>query len=120
MFSFFMWVVIILVVLGVGAAIFMLYKIISEQKEIDSKYKDIDESQKKDIRKVKKYTAENVNNGNFEKMLAEARNTPEDLEELKKAIQDNLRNHIKSGDREKARTCNEQLRKIDSVQKEGI
>ena len=120
MFSFFMWFVIILVVIGVIGAIFMLYKIISEQKEIDSKYKDIDESQKKDMRKVKKFTAENVNNGNFESFLAEARNNPDDLEELKKAIQDNLRSHIKSGDRDKARTCNEQLRKIDSVQKEGF
>ena len=119
MFSVFMWKVIILVIAGFAGAINMLYKIISEQKEIDSKYKDIDESEKKDMRKVKKYVPEKINENNFDSLLAEAKHNSYDLEELKKAIQDNLRNYIKNGDRDKARACNEQLRKIDLALKEG-
>lgn len=121
MFNVFMWIVILLVIVGVGGAIYLLLKIMIEQKEIDLKYKDLDEEEKRKERERKKQQIRiEVTNSNFDSLLEKAKNNPDDLDELKKAIQDNLRDYIKNGDREKSRVCNEQLKRIDSIKKGGI
>jgi len=116
-----MWFLLLAVFCAIIGFAFLLYKIIKEQKDIDAHYKDIDEEEKKRQKKLKNKVSliDKLNNTNFDSILEEARKNPDDLEELKQGIQDILRKSIKSGDSGKARTCNEQLRKIDSLEKEG-
>lgn len=121
MFNFFMWFLLLAVFCAIVGFIFLLYKIIREQKDIDAHYKDIDEEEKRKQKKSRNKVSiiDKLNNNNFDSVLEEARKNPEELEDLKHGIQDILRKSIKTGDSSKARTCNEQLRKIDEIQKEG-
>lgn len=120
MFDFFMWFLLLAVFGAIIGFLFLLYKIIKEQKDIDAHYRDIDEEEKKKQKKSKNRVSivDKLNNNNFESVLEEAKKNPDDLEELKYGIQDILRKSIKSGDSNKARICNEQLRKIDEVEKQ--
>ena len=54
----------------------------------------------------------------FNKLLDDALNKPDDLEILKKDIQNRLRLFMKVSDIAKARVCNEQLKKIDFISKQ--
>lgn len=115
-----MWFLLLAVFATIVGFAFLLYKIIKEQKDIDSHYKDIDEEEKKRQKKLKNKVSlvDKLNNNNFESILEEAKKNHDDLEELKHGIQDILRKSIKSGDSSKARICNDQLRKIDEVEKQ--
>ena len=121
MFNFFMWFLLLAVLCAIIGFVFLLYKIIKEQKDIDAHYKDIDEEEKRKQKKSRSKVSiiDKLNNNNFDSILEEAKKNPEDLEDLKHGIQNILRKYIKTGDCNKARTCNEQLRKIDAIQKEG-
>ena len=121
MFNFFMWFLLLAVFCAIVGFLFLLYKIIKEQKDIDAHYRDIDEEEKRRQKKLRNKVSiiDKLNNNNFDAVLEEAKKNPEDLENLKCGIQDTLRKSIKSGDSSKARICNEQLRKIDEIQKEG-
>ncbi len=68
-----------------------------------------------------KYTTDILSEKRFKKMLSESIDNPDNIELLKKDIQNRLRLFIKISDIAKARQCNEQLKQIDiAIKQRGV
>ena len=70
------------------------------------------------IRETKSYTTDIISEKRFKKMLDESLDNPDNIELLRKDIQNRLRLFMKVSDIAKARQCNEQLKQIDTAMKQ--
>lgn len=108
----------VIIVIAIIVIIFFLYKIVTEQNTI---IEETEQIEKNDIA-VKRIRGKNlgiISDDDFEKLLAEAHNNPDKLEELKIAVQNTLRKDVKEKNVAHARICNENLKKIDAIEKKG-
>lgn len=111
-----------IIIVAIIIIVFYLGKIVKEEKGY------IDEDKKVQAAEIEK-KRNNLQNlqskstvfseEDFEKLLLEAKNDPNKLDNLKSAIQENLRKSIKAQDMNSSRKCNMQLKRIDIVEKEG-
>ena len=70
------------------------------------------------LKETMAYNTEIISEKRFKKMLSESLDNPDNIEILKKDIQNRLRLFMKVSDIAKARKCNEQLKQIDNALKQ--
>ncbi len=117
MFIFF----VVVIVVAIIAIFFILFKIIQEQSQIVEQEQEIEEEDnllKKQAERKKAPIF--ISDSDFEKKLSEAEGNPEKIEELKTIVQNTLRKDLKDKNMTHARVCNNQLKKIDAIEKKGI
>ena len=108
-----MIIIIIIVLLVILALGIVLYKLAREEGQVI-----IEEKKAEAIEKEKNKTMaywEKISTSSFEEVLSQVKNNSQELEILKYEIQQKLRESVKSGDSSTSRTCNEYLKKIDSI-----
>ena len=116
-----MALLIFLVIVVIGVAVGTILFIVSKQKKEFNYVLNEDIIGEQLSKDSKLYSAELMSNKRFEKLLSESIDRPDDLEILKKDIQNRARLFMKVSDIAKARYCNEQLRKIDiAIKQKGV
>ena len=105
--------IIIVVAIIIISALMICYIVFKQRKEFEYILNEDIISKTLDKETKEFSSLELISNKRFEKLLSEAIDKPNDLDILKKDIQNRLRLFMKVSDIAKARTCNEQLKKID-------
>ena len=104
----------VILVITIGTIFYIVYK----QKKVFNLVINEDIIAEKLSKDTKLYSAKIMSNKRFEKLLNEYIDKPDDLEILKKDIQNRARLFMKVSDIAKARYCNEQLKKLDIAVKQ--
>lgn len=111
-----------IIIVAIIIIVFYLGKIVKEEKgyiDEDKKVQAAEIEKKRNNLQDLQSKSTVFSEEDFEKLLLEAKNDPNKLDNLKSAIQENLRKSIKAQDMNSSRKCNMQLKRIDIVEKEG-
>lgn len=106
----FIILIICLIIIGLG---YFLYKLAKEEGQTIIEERKAEAIEKEKNRVITYW--EKITSSSFEEVLNQIKSNPENLENLKLEIQQKLREAVKSGDSTTSRTCNEYLKKIDSI-----
>lgn len=109
----------IIVAIIIVSSGFIFYLVSKQKEEFNFLLKE-DIVGKKLKKESEMYSLDLMSNNKFDKLLSESKNKPDDLEILEKDIQNRLGKFVKISDLEKARQCNEQLKKINLARKKEI
>ncbi len=116
-----MALLIFLICIIILASAISIFYLVSKQKNEFNNILNEDIIGEKLSKESELYSAELMSNKRFEKLLSEYIDKPDELEILKKDIQNRVRLFTKVSDLAKARYCNEQLRKIDlAIKQKGV
>ena len=113
MIIFFIVVIIIFVI----AVTIYLSKIVKEEKEFVVKENKEQEEKRISRRTIAEKLQENKTEEDYQNLLNEVKDDDVKLEELKRAIQNELRTALKNKDSEKARLCNKRLKELDQYRR---
>lgn len=108
--------IILVIALIIGVS-YYLSKIVKEQHEIVTKENKEEEEKRLARRTIADKIQENISEEEYKTLLEEIKNDESKMDELKHAIQNELRKAIKSKNSDKARQCNQRLKEIDQILK---
>lgn len=111
------WLIVIICLIILISIITIIFVVFKQKKEFNYILnQDIIEDAL--LRETKSYNTDVISEKRFKKMLSESLDNPDNIELLKKDIQNRLRLFMKVSDIAKARHCNEQLKQIDNALKQ--
>ena len=106
--------IVVIIIFVIGVTIY-LSKIVKEEKEfIVQENKENEELASKTIAQKLQETGSEES---YQSLLNEVKNSEEKIDELKIAIQNELRSALKNKDGEKARLCNKRLKELDQYRR---
>ena len=111
------WLIVFISIIIVVSILAIIFVVSNQRKEFNFILNE-EEIAKTLSRESKEFTTEILSEKRFKKMLSESLDDPDNIELLKKDIQNRLRLFMKVSDIAKARQCNEQLKRIDNAIKQ--
>ena len=114
------WLIVMISFIILISIITIIFVVLKQKKEFNYLLsEDIIES--KLMKETKSFNTEIISEARFKKMLSESLDNPDNIDLLKKDIQNRLRIFMKVSDISKARQCNEQLKQIDyALKQKGV
>ena len=114
------WLIVLISIIIIVSVLAIIFVVSNQKKEFNYILNE-DEIAKTLSKESKEYKTEILSEKRFKKMLLESLDNPDNIELLKKDIQNRLRLFMKVSDIAKARQCNEQLKRIDhAVKQRGV
>ena len=108
--------IVVIIIFVIGVTIY-LSKIVKEEKEFIVQENKENEEKRLASKTIAQKLQETGSEESYQSLLNEVKNSEEKIDELKIAIQNELRSALKNKDGEKARLCNRRLKELDQYRR---